>query len=193
MNIFGKSNNYLIIITLTVLSCTNANRFEKTIQINDAYFKGFVIVKRVASQNRYQISIENQKHVEIDRIFTPYTIFQMETGDVNNDGKTDICIGIIKPTPFDSVLKKRLFIFQIDRNYIRPLWLSSRLAHPFEKCSISKDKNNKTIVRTIERQNKKLYCISEYEWGVFGLTFKKISADSLSYSEADNRLTMNQK
>jgi len=128
--------------------------------------------------NKYRISIFDSITGGSDRIYTPYEVFEMETGDVNRDGRTDICIGIIKPTPFDPVLKKRLFIFQIDRDYIRPLWLSSRLVNPLEEFSVCNKKAGCTI-KTIERQNKSLYCIHEYRWGSFGMSFLKSLSDSI--------------
>jgi hypothetical protein len=111
----------------------------------------------------------------------------METGDVNHDGRTDICIGIIKPTPFDPVLKKRLFIFQIDRDYIRPLWLSSRLVRPLEEFSVlSNDEGCR--IRTIERENTDMFCINEYKWESFGMTFIKTRNDSLHFADAQSLL-----
>src|ERR1700729_4074015 len=117
-------------------SCTNSTYFSKSIPIRDAYFKGQVIVERIEKLDKYRITIIDSVTGGIDHIYTPYDVFEMETGDVNHDGRTDICIGIIKPTPFDPVLKKRLFIFQIDRDYIRPLWLSSRLVRPLETFAV---------------------------------------------------------
>jgi hypothetical protein len=110
----------ILIISSYISSCTNTTDFSKSINIRDAYFKGTVMVERMGKLDKYSISIFDSLTGGSDRIYTPYAIFEMETGDVNQDGRTDICIGIIKPTPFDPVLKKRLFIFQIDRDYIRP-------------------------------------------------------------------------
>ena len=178
----------LIIIMFHFSSCTNDKDYLKTIKINDAFFKGEVTVEKIKKLNKYRISIINSKTGLSDRIYTPYDVFEMETGDVNGDGKTDICIGIIKPTPFDPVLKKRLFIFQIDRGYIRPLWLSSRLVNPLEEFKVCYHKKRCTI-QAIERQTKDLYCIHEYRWESFGMSFIKELNDSLSYSDAHIQLS----
>jgi hypothetical protein len=114
----------------------------------------------------------------------------MHTGDINGDGRTDICLGIIKPTPFDSVLKRRLFIFQIDKDYIRPLWLSSRLVRPlYDFRTISR--GSTTNILTIERENATRFCVSEYKWGSFGMHLLKRHGSLLSLKEAQHILSSN--
>ena len=168
-------------------SCSNRQSYTKTIKIEDAFFRGTVTVEKIEKLDKYRISIFNSITRGSDRIYTPYEVFEMETGDVNRDGKTDICIGIIKPTPFDPVLKKRLFIFQIDRDYIRPLWLSSRLVNPLEEFRVCNSKGGCTI-RAMERQNKGLYCIHEYRWESFGMSYMRTLNDSLSFTRAQETL-----
>jgi hypothetical protein len=190
------NKSVLLIILLSYLnSCFENKSYSKIIKINDACFNGEVKVEKIEKINKYKLSIVNSTTGICNGIYTPYEIFQLETGDVNFDGKTDICIGIIKPTPFDSALKKRLFIFQIDRDYIRPLWLSSRLVRTLEEFVVCKNNEGQCSIRTIERQNKNMYCINEYRWESFGMSFIKELKDSLSYSKAHvllNNFKMNQ-
>jgi len=189
----GKYFNLTIKVIGTIgllflsVSCCEKKGYSKTIKIKDAYFTGTVTVEKIEKLDKYRISIFDTKSGGSDRIYTPYEVFEMETGDVNRDGKTDICIGIIKPTPFDPVLKKRLFIFQIDSDYIRPLWLSSRLVNPLEEFSVCNIKGDCTI-RAMERQNKGLYCIHEYRWESFGMSYMRTLNDSLSFSRAQETL-----
>ncbi len=192
--VFGRLFNIdpivamLVVVAMSICSCTKTEVLNKTMTISDSTFKGTVTIERVEKLKKYKLSIFNSITGETDRIFTPYDVFQMELGDVNRDGKTDICLGIVKPTPFDSVMKKRLFIFEIDRDYIRPLWLSSRLVHPLEKFSVYKTDNGEYHIKTIEIKNKDLYCIHEYRWGSFGMVFTRKLRDSLSYRESLNLL-----
>lgn len=157
--------------------------FSKTVTMEDDAFKGIILVEKVEKLGKYRLRMENHKTGGRDQIFTPYEVFAMETGDVNGDGHTDICLGIIKPTPFDPVLKKRLFIFQIDRDFIRPLWLGSRLTHPLETFAVLQGQG-KQRVRSVERQDARQYYVNEYEWGEFGMTFVKECRRDLSYAEA---------
>lgn len=171
-------------ILLICVSCNHETPFSKTINISDDYFNGTAQIEKVEKINKYRLTIKNSVNGETDKIYTPYEIFAMESGDINHDGKTDICIGIIKPTPFDSLLKKRLFIFQIDNNFIRPLWLSSRLVYPLEEFVIENDENGQQIIKTIERQSLKSFCINEYKWKSFGMSFISERNNMLSYTEA---------
>ncbi|MDD4971196.1 MAG: hypothetical protein PHT07_17345 [Paludibacter sp.] len=178
----------VLILMLYFNSCTKDKDYTKTIKINDSYFKGEVTIEKIEKLNKYRISIFNSITGSRDRIYTPYEVFEMETGDVNGDGKTDICIGIIKPTPFDPVIKKRLFIFQIDKDYIRPLWLSSRLVSPLEEFKVCHFKE-RCPIKAMERQTKNLYCIREYRWESFGMSFVKTLNDSIPYTLAKSLLT----
>ncbi|MBK7711019.1 MAG: hypothetical protein IPJ37_08765 [Bacteroidales bacterium] len=192
MEIFRLMRYWVIFyVFLICLSCNNKPPFSKTISIHDSSFTGEVQVEKILKLNKYKISIENSVTGGTDKIFTPYEIFAMETGDINHDGRSDICLGIIKPTPFDSLLKRRLFIFQIDNDFIRPLWLGSRLVYPLEEFVIEKDKENHTTIKTMERQGLKTYCINVYEWQSFGLTYIAEHGNMLSYSEAHSLLKRN--
>lgn len=61
-----------------------------------------------------------------------YPVFQIDEGDVDRDGKVDALVGVFKSTHFDSIQRKRLFIFKNHKGYVRPLWLGSRLANLLE-------------------------------------------------------------
>ena len=177
-----KSFIKVILIVLVSISC-NTVPFEKTIYIHDSFFTGYLKLYKTKQKNKYCLALLDTNRKIIDRIYTPYEVFQMEAGDVNHDKKLDVCLGIIKPTPFDSVLKKRLFIFQIDSGYIRPLWLSSRLVNPLE-CFRVIQKPENTFIRTIEKQGKENYCVREYNWESFGMTYKKTLNDTISIDKA---------
>jgi hypothetical protein len=192
MTAFGNSFSFMrkeiiLIVFFYFSSCINNAYFSESIKISDAFFKGKVIVEKIEKLDKYRITIFDSLTGVSDHIYTPYEVFEMETGDINQDGRTDICIGIIKPTPYDPVLKKRLFIFQIDRDYIRPLWLSSRLVRPLEKFAVLTNANG-CMIRTIEKENTEMFCINEYKWESFGMTFIKTRNDSLNYSDAQSLL-----
>jgi hypothetical protein len=175
---------FQFLIVSCLISCSAPRPFEKEVLIKDKFFKGQVKLQHIEKLGKYRLSISNTLTGKTDLIYTPYEVFQMETGDINHDGKTDICLGIIKPTPFDSVLKKRLFLFQIDRDYIRPLWLSSRLAGPLEAFTVSTDSTGKCIINTLEKQFRDLYCRRTYRWNSFGMNYINTPQDSITHDEA---------
>jgi hypothetical protein len=170
------------ILIIGFFSCTHPS-ISKEIHIDDASFKGPVKIKKIEKLGRFCLSINNLRTGGKDRIYTPYEVFSMETGDINGDGRTDICLGIIKPTPFDSILRKRLFIFQIENDYIRPLWLSSRLVHPLEEFRVVKV-GSASHVLSIEKEQNNTFCIAEYCWGSFGMHWIKSYGTSLSLTKA---------
>ena len=165
-------------------ACGPPPPFGKTLTLHDDYFQGTVTLEKVTQLDKYRLRIENSTNGEKDRIFTPYEVFAMESADVNHDGRTDICLGIIKPTPFDPVPKKRLFIFQIDQNYIRPLWLGSRLVHPLETFAVAHDSTGRVLIKTVERQNATQYYVNEYRWESFGMAFVRECHQGLPYETA---------
>lgn len=99
-----------------------------------------------------------------------YEVFKVDTGDVNNDNSTDILVGVVKSTRFDSISRKRLFIFKLFEGYIRPLWLGSRVSQPLVDFKFYKAKTE-GIIRTIEREKDQYYLVAEYHWIGFGLGF----------------------
>jgi hypothetical protein len=183
----------LILLCFTVGACQTKTSFSKTVQVQDSSFRGSVTIKKLEKLDRYRLSIKNTVSGETDRIFIPFEVFAMQTGDINGDGRTDICLGVIKPTPFDPVMKKRLFIFQIDRDYIRPLWLSSRLVSPLEAFAVQKDNAGAATVKTIEKNTASAYCVREYKWASFGMTMVAQDTKVASYSSALTLLNTNSK
>ncbi len=175
---------FFLLIALSCIACSHTNHFEKEVLIKDKSFQGPVRLEHVEKLGNYKLSISNSLTGKTDVIYTPYEVFQMETGDINHDGKTDICLGIIKPTPFDPVLKKRLFLFQIDQDFIRPLWLSSRLVSPMETFEVVHDSTGNYLINTLEKQSKTFYCRRTYQWKSFGMTYIKTIEDSIPYNKA---------
>lgn len=120
-----------------------------------------------------------------------YEVFKLDTGDVNNDGATDILVGVIKRTRFDTVCRKRLFIFKLFEGYIRPLWLGSRVSQPLEDFKFYQNKLH-GIVRTIELEQDMSYLVAEYHWQGFGLSFIHYLARELTFRQAQKILNTNQ-
>lgn len=119
-----------------------------------------------------------KRHIEI-----PYPIYHFEVADMDNDGSDDILIGVIKSTKFDPEVRKRLFAYKIDRGYIRPLWLGSKVGQTLDNFKAIK-RERKTFIRTIERDGNNTYFVGEYEWEGFGLTWNKYLGERVSYEKA---------
>lgn len=119
-----------------------------------------------------------------------YEVFRVDTGDVNNDKSTNILVGVIKPTRFDPVTRKRLFIFKLVDGYIRPLWLGSRVSQPLVDFHYYKI-NSEGIIRTMELEKDNTFLIAEYQWQGFGLAFIHYLAREISFKQAIQILNNN--
>jgi len=119
-----------------------------------------------------------------------YEVFKIDTGDVNNDNSTDILVGVIKSTRFDSISRKRIFIFKLFEGYIRPLWMGSRVSQPLVDFKFFKSKSD-GIVRTIELEKDQLYLVAEYHWIGFGLGFIHYLAREKTFNQAYKILNTN--
>jgi hypothetical protein len=97
-----------------------------------------------------------------------YPVYHFELGDVNGDGNVDICLGVIKPTRFDSTPRKRLFLYKLDEGRIRPLWLGSRVSHELIDFRYVQ-KNDYSFIRTVEREKNGNYLVANYQSEGFGL------------------------
>ena len=117
-----------------------------------------------------------------------YPVYNINFGDINNDGRPEIVVGTIKTTRFDPKLGKRLFIFKVtDDCYIRPLWLGSRVSQPLVDFSVKEEKPE-TKIQTIEQESDGSYLVGEYRWKGFGLQFVKHLKRHISLKEARNIL-----
>jgi hypothetical protein len=122
----------------------------------------------------------NDNGEEVDHTIFSHQPYQLDTADVNRDGRTDIIVGIIKSTHFDPGEKKRLFILQIDEGQLRPLWLGSKVCQQLVDFRAMSN----GIVKTLERTKEGNYAIGLYEWQGFGLTLLEYSSNEKSYTEA---------
>lgn len=120
-----------------------------------------------------------------------YPVYQIDFGDVNNDGIPDILVGTIKPVRFDPKPDKRLFIFKITKDYyIRPLWLGSRVSQPLVDFKLKEQKPISKI-RTLEKESDGTYLVAEYRWRGFGLQFTEYLKRNISLKEAQKELYKN--
>lgn len=118
-----------------------------------------------------------------------YPVYKFLKGDVNNDGQEDIAVGVIKSTRYDSVARKRLFLFQVRNKAIIPLWLGSSLGHPLEDFAIRAADDSVIVIRSVEKENNDHYLVAEYEWYGFGLSFRKYIKRELTLTEAQELLS----
>jgi hypothetical protein len=167
---------------LVLLGCSksqNLNVMENvTVTIRDQHFEGRAHLRKTSKG--FKIALINSDGEELDRTIFNYKPYQLDTGDINRDGRTEILVGLIKSTEFDPGEKKRLFILRIDEGQLRPLWLGSKVCQQL----IDFKALSNGVVRTLEQTKKGNYAIGIYEWQGFGLTLVKYVSNEKPYDEA---------
>ncbi|MBO2010795.1 CapA family protein [Siccationidurans soli] len=114
-----------------------------------------------------------------------FPIYALGAGDVDNDGRTDLLLGPVKPTPLDTVRRRRLFVYSLDSaGHWQPKWRGSRLTFQLLCFRAGPAADGRTYVRTIEQAPDGLYCVGQYRWQGFGLVLDRFLARRLSRDAA---------
>lgn len=157
---------------------------------NDEYNIDSAGEKLVVSLQRGKVNYLQCRHDDSLTSSWPlrYPVYRFLTGDVNHDGSDDIAVGVIKRTRYDSVVRKRLFLFEVRNRTVIPLWLGSSLGHPLEDFTIRILNDSTTVIRALEQEKDHGYLVAEYEWYGFGLSFRRYIQQHLSLPEAQTVL-----
>jgi hypothetical protein len=148
--------------------------------IEDEFFSGKVEFQKLTSTEGFKVLLKDSAGLTLDQTIFKYVPYQFDIADVNQDGRTEILIGLIKSTQFDPEEKKRLFILRIDNDQLRPLWLGSKVCQELIdfKC------RDNGIVQTMERSSNDTYAIGNYYWESFGLTLRNYTHIDIPHHEA---------
>jgi hypothetical protein len=140
----------------------------RSLNISDKFFQGIASLEKLKYSPGYRFRVKNTSTGQSDDLHIRYQVYMFDQSDIDNDGKTEVMIGVIKPTHFEPVVAKRLFIFRIDSAQIRPLWLGSKVCMKLIdfKCTTQ---SGKSVISTIEKSESGAYIIGVYEWQNFGL------------------------
>jgi hypothetical protein len=143
---------------------------ERSITFTEAGMRFSVVVKPFKSGG-YMATVKRflrDSLVSTHAALLPYPVYQMQAGDIDGDGKQDVCIGVIKQTHFDPVVKKRLFIYRLDEGTLRPLWLGSRLWNALQSFKIV-HRGHEDHIAAVEQCSTGRFIDAEYRWKGFGL------------------------
>ncbi|GHT18360.1 hypothetical protein FACS189429_4750 [Bacteroidia bacterium] len=126
--------------------------------------------------------------VSSDKWRLNYPVYQFDCEDVNNDGLPEIAVGVIKSTRYDSICRKRLFIFKLyEVRYIRPLWLGSRVSYPLVDFRIV-GKSGEKQFRTLEQNGENSFVVAEYKTDAFGLKWIRYIEENIDRKKAEKLL-----
>lgn len=179
---------------ILLVSCTlflyrfTQSREPYFIRNGNLTLKVSLIKKSAGSSYIISADCSGETEREISEWKLNYPVFHFECADINADGNEDILVGVIKPTRYDSISRKRIFIFKLIDGYIRPLWLGSRMSQPLEDFSVVR-LGTINLLRTIEFEQNEKYLVADYKWQGFGFTFVKYVIRNSSIEDARKILT----
>lgn len=167
---------------ILLVSCNAEPSFPEINEfpIHSTNFTGTVTFQKLTSTIGFKVLLKNHSGEITDQTIFRYIPYRFDTADVNQDGKTEIIVGLSKATRFDPVQKKRLFILRIDDDQIRPLWLGSKVCQEL----IDFKALDNGYLQTLERAPSGNYSIGKYYWQSFGLTLKEYSYNEISFNDA---------
>ena len=113
------------------------------------------------------LTIDNNKVVNARAAILPWPIYQFQSGDIDADNITDLFVGVIKACPYDPVVRRRLFVYEVIDGDLRAKWLGTHVSYDLKDFrTIAID--NKTYIRTIEQDESGIFHIVTYAWAAFG-------------------------
>ena len=102
-----------------------------------------------------------------------YPVYRFTCGDMTGDSIPEVLVGTIKATRYRLEKDKRLFIFHLYKGqFIRPLWLGSRVGCPLIDFKVETD-SMPNLVHTWERKDNGDTIEALYQLKGFGLKFIK--------------------
>jgi hypothetical protein len=131
-----------------------------------------VIIKKLQSDN-YILTLFNQSDTS-NTIKLYGQLSEIQISDINNDGNSDILLGIIKKVHFDPTFKKRINIYSYQNHNLQPLWLGTKFIYNIE-CFNVKKLENFNYLYTLEVDNNGKRFQGIYEWNDFGFALKALN------------------
>lgn len=172
----------LIVLMIVLCSCTehqNSLPHRQEIALNTTSFNGKVVLESLQVNKGFRLTLYKESTISDQTIFK-HRYYKLDTADVDHDGSTEILVGIVKPTEFDPVEKKRLFILRVDDGQLRPLWLGSKVCQEL----IDFRTLGNGIVQTFERTKDGNYAVGNYQWQSFGLALINYKHNEILFDDA---------
>ncbi len=99
-------------------------------------------------------------------------VYRFECGDLSADSLPEILVGVIRATRYRPQKDKRLYIFKLYKGqFIRPLWMGSRLGLPLDDFRVERDSVPHMVHTWERRDSTRVEAI--YRLQGFGLKFVK--------------------
>jgi hypothetical protein len=113
------------------------------------------------------LTLDNDKIVNSRAALLPWPIYQFGAGDIDEDNITDLFVGVIKACPYDPVVRRRLFVYEVIDGDIRSKWRGTHVSYDLLEFRII-HLDGKTRILSLEQDKAGLYHIVTYAWASFG-------------------------
>lgn len=122
--------------------------------------------------------------------------WRVSWGDVDNDGREELLVGVIGRARFDPTERKRPFIYSWDGRRLVPKWLGSRLSRPFTDVILGNaDDAGASDLVALESTRDGGLEVAMYAWKGFGFerrfTSSRITAPATLGRSRDGRILLN--
>ncbi|MBO7133426.1 MAG: hypothetical protein J6W06_04625 [Bacteroidales bacterium] len=146
----------ILMLSVFVVSCS----------VHSADNGGFSV--EMVNDSLYNLVLETDSSRDVWELRFP--VYRFCTGDMDGDSIVDAVVGVEKPTRFDPVVRKRVFMFHNVKGKVRPLWMGSRLGQPIVDFRVVQV-DHETRLRSVEEEQNGKFLVAEYKWGSFGVEF----------------------
>lgn len=100
----------------------------------------------------------------------PRAVANVQTGDLNGDGRDDVVVELRQRSKLDPQVKPRLHIYALGADKFRPLWRGSMLSRPFTQWKlVGRADQLGDDVAALERGLNGQFWLTVYRWNGFGL------------------------
>lgn len=163
--------------------CVDSLTYDYHIVNSDGEYEGRLMLVQMTD------TLNIIRHIRNDSVVSEwalrYPVYRFICGNLAGDEMPEIMAGVVKKTHYQKDMGRRLFIFKLHRGeFIRPLWLGSRVGQPLKDFCLEHDSITDYIhtwEHTVDGKDIEV----AYVYEGFGLKFKE-------YLKRDNETTRQQ-
>lgn len=125
-----KKYGILSILILIVGLLINIPVFNLSVNDVDGNPCEIKISKKIYERYPNRISINGKVHIYKDRY--RLNVWKVEAGVVTDEGVENVVLGVYNKSPFHQETEKRVFVYIVKNDELRPRYRASKLSTPFE-------------------------------------------------------------
>lgn len=125
-----KKYGILIVVILIVGLLINIPVFNLSVNDVDGNPCEINISKKFYERYPNRVSINGNVHIYKDRY--RLNVWKAEAGAVTEEGEDNVVLGVYNKSPFHQELEKRVFVYIVKDNELRPRYRASKLSLPFD-------------------------------------------------------------